>query len=98
MQQRMEAGINRNSRLWQVPDTADSLMHSLGPAPFEDHPHEGGPEGHTGMQMLQVEVQADGSVVFGPPGEACAASCMCAAWSACMHAHTLLHDTWHGMP
>jgi hypothetical protein len=65
----MEAGINRNSRLWQVPDTADAHMHSLGPAPFEEQPHAGGHEGHTGMQMLQLSVSADGTVMFGPSGE-----------------------------
>jgi hypothetical protein len=67
-QRRMEAGINRNSRLWQVPDAGDSLAHSLGASPFDEE-HGGGGSGMagpSGMPVLQIlpTISTDGSMML----------------------------------
>lgn len=66
-QRRMEAGINRSSRLWQVPDGADSLAHSLGASPFdEEHSGGRGMPGASGMPVLQIlpTISPDGSMML----------------------------------
>lgn len=66
-QRRMEAGINRSSRLWQVPDGADSLAHSLGASPFdEEHSGGSGMPGASGMPVLQIlpTISPDGSMML----------------------------------
>lgn len=60
-QRRMEAGINRNSRLWQVLDRDDSLAHSLGASPFEDD-HRG-PAAQSGMPLVQFMPTASGEIM-----------------------------------
>lgn len=76
---RMEAGINRNSRLWQVLNAEDPLAHSLGASPFDDE--RSGPAAHAGGPVLQVVPARarDGSIVLAATSE-------CDCWS--MH---LLH-------
>lgn len=61
---RMEAGINRNSRLWQVPDAGDPLVHCLGASPFDDE--HSGSAAHAGVPMLQLlpTRARDGSMVL----------------------------------
>lgn len=74
----MEAGINRNSRIWQVPAGADDdpLSHALGPAPDDHHAgHSGfapalalGPGLTIGQQTVytagEVNLSAPAAVLF----------------------------------
>lgn len=61
---RLEAGINRNSRLWQVPQGDDAYLHSLGPAPYEEEEDDSTAQASLPTLQVMPTPLGDGTVMF----------------------------------